>query len=61
MAGKRTNSIDMGVGARIKLARLEAELSQEKLAETLGVTFQQLQKYEKGINPVNKEIGHEKI
>ena len=61
MAGKRTNSIDMAVGARIKLARLEAELSQEKLAETLGVTFQQLQKYEKGSNPVNKEIGHEKI
>ena len=38
------------MGAQIKKARLDAGLTQEKLAELLGVTFQQIQKYERGTN-----------
>ena len=43
---------DKHVGARIKARRLELKMSQEKLADQLGVTFQQVQKYEKGANRV---------
>lgn len=49
---KRTNEIDHHVGARIRLRRNAIGVSQEKLAEGLGITFQQVQKYEKGINRV---------
>ncbi len=44
--------IDVHVGGKIKLRRLVLRMSQEKLAEGLGVTFQQVQKYEKGTNRV---------
>src|SRR5829696_1547374 len=40
------------VATRIKDARVQAGLSQEKLGDAIGVTFQQVQKYEKGINRV---------
>ena len=43
---------DKHVGARIKARRLELRMSQGKLADQLGVTFQQVQKYEKGANRV---------
>jgi transcriptional regulator with XRE-family HTH domain len=43
---------DERVGARIRALRLQAGLSQEKVGAKLGVTFQQLQKYEKGVNRV---------
>ena len=46
------NPIDLHVGGRIKLRRLMLRMSQEKLAEGLGITFQQVQKYEKGTNRV---------
>ncbi|MCD2175042.1 helix-turn-helix domain-containing protein [Rhizobium sp. C4] len=49
---KTPNPIDVYVGSRIRLRRNMLGLSQEKLAEGLGVTFQQVQKYEKGSNRV---------
>lgn len=48
---KRTGTdIDKQIGLRIRAARIGAGVTQERLGETLGVTFQQVQKYEKGIN-----------
>jgi len=44
--------VDIYVGARVKERRTELGISQEKLAEALGLTFQQVQKYEKGVNRV---------
>lgn len=46
------NPIDAHVGTRIRLRRAILGLSQEKLAEELGITFQQVQKYERGLNRV---------
>lgn len=43
-------AIDVEIGSRIRAARMRAGMSQEKLSEALGVTFQQIQKYEKGVN-----------
>ena len=48
----RTADIDRQVGARVRSARIAAGLSQSRLASELGVTFQQLQKYEKGRNRI---------
>jgi transcriptional regulator with XRE-family HTH domain len=47
------NPIDVHVGARIRLRRTLLGISQEKLAEAIGLTFQQVQKYEKGVNRVS--------
>ena len=53
MANARSpNPIDVHVGSRVKLRRAMLGLSQEKLGEALGVTFQQVQKYEKGTNRI---------
>lgn len=49
---KRTAEADKRVGACVRAARVKAGLSQSKLAAELGITFQQLQKYEKGKNRV---------
>lgn len=49
---KAPNQIDINVGARIRLRRNLLGFSQSRLAECLGVTFQQVQKYEKGVNRV---------
>ena len=49
---KRPNPIDVHVGSRIRLRRNMLGISQEKLGESLGITFQQIQKYEKGTNRV---------
>jgi transcriptional regulator with XRE-family HTH domain len=48
----QANPIDAQVGARIRLRRTLIGLSQEKLGEFLGLTFQQVQKYEKGVNRI---------
>lgn len=45
---KKPNPIDIHVGSRIRLRRTMLGMSQEKLGESLGITFQQIQKYEKG-------------
>lgn len=49
---KKPDPIDIHVGSRIRLRRNMLSMSQEKLGEKLGITFQQIQKYEKGINRV---------
>lgn len=46
------NPVDVHVGNRIKLRRKVLKLSQQQMAEKLGLTFQQVQKYEKGLNRV---------
>jgi transcriptional regulator with XRE-family HTH domain len=46
------NPIDVHVGARLKLRRTLLGISQEKLAESVAITFQQIQKYERGINRI---------
>lgn len=46
----KTNEIDRYIGNRLKLRRIMMGLTQEKLAEAFGVTAQQVQKYENGIN-----------
>jgi transcriptional regulator with XRE-family HTH domain len=45
--------VDIAVGHRIKLRRNELGMSQERLGEALGITFQQVQKYERGTNRVS--------
>lgn len=49
---KSPNPIDKHVGSRMRLRRVLVGLSQEKLGDALGITFQQVQKYEKGTNRV---------
>jgi transcriptional regulator with XRE-family HTH domain len=46
------NPIDVHVGSRLKLRRTLLGISQEKLAESVAITFQQIQKYERGINRI---------
>ena len=48
--GKTPDPIDVHVGSRVRLRRTMLGLSQEKLGDSLGITFQQIQKYEKGTN-----------
>ena len=48
----RPNPIDTYVGSRIRMRRTLMGMSQERLAEALGLTFQQVQKYERGVNRV---------
>jgi transcriptional regulator with XRE-family HTH domain len=50
MARSSPDPRDVDVGARVRIFRLKSGLSQEKVAAVLGVTFQQVQKYEKGTN-----------
>ena len=52
MAKKAPNPIDKHVGARVRMRRMMVSMSQEKLGEHLGITFQQIQKYEKGTNRI---------
>ena len=53
MASKKSpNPIDIHVGSRVRLRRMMLGMSQEKLGEHLGITFQQIQKYEKGTNRI---------
>ena len=47
------NPVDVHVGLRIRLRRKELGVSQEKLAEAIGLTFQQVQKYERAANRVS--------
>ena len=52
MAKKAPNPTDKHVGARVRMRRMMLGMSQEKLGDALGLTFQQVQKYEKGTNRV---------
>jgi transcriptional regulator with XRE-family HTH domain len=49
---RRANPIDIHVGSRVRFRRMLLGMSQEKLGQKLGLTFQQVQKYEKGINRI---------
>ena len=53
MSKRMPNPIDVHVGNRIRMRRMLIGMSQEKLGERLGLTFQQVQKYEKGTNRVS--------
>lgn len=53
MSKRNPNPIDAHVGSRIRMRRMLIGMSQEKLGERLGLTFQQVQKYENGTNRVS--------
>jgi transcriptional regulator with XRE-family HTH domain len=59
---KTPNPVDKHVGSRVRMRRLMLSLSQEKLGDALGLTFQQVQKYEKGTNRIGasrlQQISH---
>src|SRR6516162_11619641 len=59
---KAPNLIDQHVGSRVRMRRLMLAMSQEKLGFALGLTFQQVQKYEKGMNRIGasrlQQISH---
>ena len=59
---RKPNPIDAHVGTRVRLRRMLLGMSQEKLGEHLGLTFQQVQKYEKGTNRIGasrlQQIAH---
>ena len=59
---KAPNPIDQHVGRRVRMRRLMLAMSQEKLGFALGLTFQQVQKYEKGMNRIGasrlQQISH---
>jgi transcriptional regulator with XRE-family HTH domain len=50
--GTKPNPIDLHVGKRLRLRRTLLGMSQERLGELLGLTFQQVQKYERGVNRI---------
>lgn len=50
--GGKPNPVDVHVGGRVRLRRMLLGLSQEKLGDALGLTFQQVQKYERGANRI---------
>jgi transcriptional regulator with XRE-family HTH domain len=52
IAKKVPNPIDKHVGSRVRMRRMMLSMSQEKLGDALGLTFQQVQKYEKGTNRI---------
>lgn len=56
---KGPNPIDVNVGARVRLRRNMLGLSQEKLGEAIGLTFQQIQKYERGANRIGASRLHQ--
>ncbi|WP_375658674.1 helix-turn-helix domain-containing protein [Bartonella sp. MR30HLJHH] len=53
MQTKNPNFIDISIGKRIRHRRISMGLSQKELGSYLGVSFQQIQKYEKGLNRVS--------
>lgn len=53
MQAKLPHQIDKHVGARLRMRRMMLNMSQSNLGEALGITFQQIQKYEKGTNRVS--------
>jgi transcriptional regulator with XRE-family HTH domain len=52
MVKKSPNPTDKHVGSRVRMRRMMLGMSQEKLGDALGLTFQQIQKYEKGTNRI---------
>src|ERR1700727_4089414 len=62
LAKKTPNPTDKHVGSRVRMRRMMLGMSQEKLGDALGLTFQQVQKYEKGTNRIGasrlQQISH---
>lgn len=62
MVKKAPNPTDKHVGSRVRMRRMMLSMSQEKLGDALGLTFQQVQKYEKGTNRIGasrlQQISH---
>src|SRR5712692_8004482 len=62
MTKKTPNPVDKHVGSRVRMRRMMVGMSQEKLGDALGLTFQQVQKYEKGTNRIGasrlQQISH---
>jgi transcriptional regulator with XRE-family HTH domain len=62
MTKKMPNPTDKHVGSRVRMRRMMLGMSQEKLGDALGLTFQQVQKYEKGTNRIGasrlQQIAH---
>src|SRR5690348_17506917 len=62
LAKKAPNPTDKHVGSRVRMRRMMLGMSQEKLGDSLGLTFQQIQKYEKGTNRIGasrlQQISH---
>src|SRR5712671_4681311 len=58
MAKKVPNPVDKHVGSRVRMRRMMLGMSQEKLGDVLGLTFQQVQKYEKGTNRISASKLH---
>ena len=52
-SARQPNSIDVHVGEQVRRRRKQLGLSQERLADALGLTFQQVQKYERGVNRIS--------
>lgn len=52
ITGRRITATDIHVGRWVRTARLAQRISQEKLANAVGVSFQRIQKYEKGVNRI---------
>jgi transcriptional regulator with XRE-family HTH domain len=59
MVKKEPNPIDRHVGSRVRMRRVLVGMSQEKLGDALGLTFQQVQKYEKGTNRIGASRLHQ--
>lgn len=53
LGARATSEIDIAVGQRLQQLRRSADLSQKVVAKQLGISFQQLQKYEKGVNRIS--------
>ena len=58
MTKKMPNPVDKHVGSRVRMRRMMLGMSQEKLGDALGLTFQQVQKYEKGTNRIGASRLH---
>jgi transcriptional regulator with XRE-family HTH domain len=56
---KEHNAIDKHVGSRVRMRRLMLDFTQAQLADALGLTFQQVQKYEKGTNRISASRLHQ--
>jgi transcriptional regulator with XRE-family HTH domain len=59
MPKKSPNSTDKHVGSRVRMRRMMLEMSQTELGNAIGLTFQQVQKYEKGTNRIGAGRLHE--
>ena len=56
MPSGKPNPVDVHVGSRVRLRRTLLGMSQEKLGEAIGLTFQQVQKYERGANRIGLQL-----